>query len=99
MAASIGLGTMLQKGFPLGMIVATPGAIDTFGWGTILVYLNAHSAGRWGDLCAEDKRMNEEALEHGYRLFSVYDMPEKGKLYIITEHDRSATTILLPEEY
>ena len=52
----------------------------------------------WGDLCDEDKALNEQALKDGDRIFAVYTCVNE-KIWIITEHDRSATTILLPEEY
>ena len=57
-----------------------------------------HAIGDWGELDEEDKQSNEDALENGDRLFSAY---EKGdwKIWIITEWDRSATTILFPSEY
>ena len=85
---------------PLGKVVATPGALkllsemgkDPFG------YIARHAAGDWGDLCAFDRRQNEIALRNGYRVFSSYEMIT-GRVWIITEADRSVTTILLPEEY
>ncbi len=53
----------------------------------------------WGDLCNEDKEMNDNALRNGNdRVLAAYDTSE-GKVYIITEHDRSATTILFADEY
>jgi hypothetical protein len=85
---------------PLGRVVATPGALkllsemgeDPFG------YIARHATGDWGDLCAFDHRQNEIALRDGYRVFSSYDAPA-GRVWVITEADRSVTTILLPEEY
>ena len=85
---------------PLGRVVATPGALkllteareDLFG------YLARHATGDWGDLCAFDRRQNEIALRHSYRVFSSYET-SVGKVWIITEADRSVTTILLPEDY
>jgi hypothetical protein len=85
---------------PLGRVVATPGVLkllmemgkDPFG------YIARHATGDWGDLCAFDRRQNEIALRDGYRVFSSYDAPA-GRVWIITEADRSITTILLPEEY
>ena len=85
---------------PLGQVLATPGALhllrqageDPFG------YLARHATGDWGDLCASDRRQNEAALRDGYRVFSSYDFPA-GRVWVITEADRSVTTILLPEEY
>lgn len=62
-------------------------------------YFGRHILGNWGDICDEDRQLNEDALIFGYRLMSVYDIEPGLKLWIITEADRSATTILLPEEY
>lgn len=66
--------------------------------------LERHQLGDWGDLEEEDKESNEEALIHNDRLFSCYLVPEGikangSKIYIITEYDRSVTTILYPSEY
>jgi hypothetical protein len=84
----------------LGKVVATPGALkllsemgeDPFD------YLARHATGDWGELCAFDRRQNEIAMRDGYRVLSSYDVPA-GRIWIITEADRSVTTILLPEEY
>ena len=82
--------------FPPGQIVATPGVLSM----DIqpLEYLGRHLAGDWGELDPHDMRANKIALKDGYRLFSSYETPE-GKIWIITEHDRSITTLLLPSEY
>jgi hypothetical protein len=61
-------------------------------------YLVRHAAGDWGELCAFDRRQNDIALKYGYRVFSSYETTV-GRVWIITEADRSVTTILLPEEY
>jgi hypothetical protein len=61
-------------------------------------YLVRHASGDWGELCAFDRRQNEIALRDGYRVLSSYEVPT-GRVWIITEVDRSVTTILLPEEY
>jgi len=61
--------------------------------------LRLHLAGDWGDVCDEDRAANESALQHGERLFSVYQTEGVPKIWIITEWDRSYTTILFPEEY
>lgn len=61
--------------------------------------LGRHAVGDWGDLCMEDKQENGYALDKYLRLFSSYDYPDGRKIWIITEADRSATTILFPEEY
>ena len=84
--------------FPLGQIVMTRGAAETFSVLQLIGCLGRHSLGDWGDLDEEDQATNAEALEYGFRLFSSYRLPA-GKLWIITEADRSVTTLLLPEEY
>lgn len=84
--------------FAPGRIVSTQGALATFSSDQLPRCLRRHLGGDWGDLCDEDKDANEQALTHGGRLFSSYELPE-GKLWIITEADRSVTTFLLPEEY
>jgi hypothetical protein len=85
---------------PLGRVLATPGVLKVLGksGGHPFDYLARHATGDWGDLCAFDRRQNEIALRDGYRVFSCYDSPA-GRVWIITEADRSVTTILLPEEY
>lgn len=85
--------------FPLGEMFATANAVASFPSGTLLGCLNRHAAGDWGDLDPEDRSANEAALSSGGRLFSSYRVAENAKLWVITEHDRSATTILLPEDY
>ena len=90
----------MRAPLPLGSVVATPGALkllseigeDPFD------FLARHAAGDWGELCAFDRRQNEIALRDGYRVLSSYDVPQ-GRVWIITEADRSVTTILLPTEY
>lgn len=57
-----------------------------------------HQSGDWGDLCEEDKKENDFAVDNGRRIFSAYEL-FGTKIWIITEWDRSVTTILLPEEY
>ena len=64
-----------------------------------LEFLSRHLRGDWGDLCQEDKTENELSLKHGFRLLSSYQVTETEKLWIITEADRSVTTLLLPDEY
>ena len=85
---------------PLGRVVATPGALKllTEIGENPFDYLVRHATGDWGELCAFDRRQNERALREGRRIFSSYDAAV-GKVWIITEADRSVTTILLPEEY
>ena len=64
-----------------------------------LIYLQRHINGDWGDLKPDDKRANDLAIEHQMRIFSSYKLPSGKKLWIITEWDRSHTTLLLPEDY
>ena len=87
--------------FPLGQIVATPGALALLEeTGTSpMEYLKRHSQGDWGELDVEDKQANDHALDHEERLLSAYKVTETDKIWIITEYDRSVTTILLPSEY
>lgn len=87
--------------FPLGTLGITPGAMlaleesnEIFG-----TFLHRHWAGDWGEVDAEDKAANDSALKTQLRLLSVYHTAKGQKLYIITEADRSATTILTPDEY
>ena len=93
--------TAQQPLFSLGQVVATPGALAALqkaGQGP-QDFLSRHVRGEWGDLCEEDRRENQFSLERGLRLLSSYRTLAGVKLYVITESDRSATTILLPEEY
>jgi hypothetical protein len=87
--------------FDLGQTVATPGAIEALQQSGVSAasLLVRHHCGDWGDLCAEDLSENNYALSHGYRLFSSYQITEATKIWVITEADRSVTTLLLPEEY
>ena len=87
---------LMEPRFPLGKIVATPGALAL---GVDLNrYMRRHHCGDWGDLCDEDKQMNQDALECGARIFSAYGVGRE-KLWGITEADSSATTVLRPDEY
>lgn len=61
--------------------------------------IRRHLAGDWGELCKEDCVTNEQALHDGGRLFSAYESEGVPKIWIITEWDRSATTVLFPDEY
>jgi len=84
--------------FPLGQVVATPGVFDKLSIVDVGDALRRHMAGDWGDVCDADRQANDDALAHGGRLFSVYH-GGAVKFWIITEADRSATTVLLPDEY
>jgi hypothetical protein len=85
---------------PLGRVLATPGALSLLGKSGEHPFdlLARHATGDWGELCAFDLRQNEIALREGYRVLSSYPVGRKC-IWIITEADRSVTTILLPEEY
>lgn len=87
--------------FALGRLVATPGALAALEANASgsTEYLERHVRGDWGDLCEEDQQANTEAVEVGLRILSAYRLPDGTKLWVITEADRSATTLLLPEEY
>ena len=85
--------------FPLGLVVATTGAYDTLTPLDIKRGLFLHSQGDWGDVCEEDKALNDQALVEGTRLLSAYHAEDGTKFWVITEADRSATTVLLPDEY
>jgi len=84
----------------LGRVVATPGALKLLiqAGGCPFDYLARHATGDWGDLCAFDLRQNEIALREGYRVLSSYPVGREC-VWVITEANRSITTILLPEEY
>jgi len=85
--------------FPPGTIVATPGALELVEQGLDLRrYLTRHLHGDWGDLDTHDRQVNHRAVVQRLRILSAYDTP-CGKLWIITEADRSVTTLLLPSEY
>jgi len=79
--------------------VATPKALTAIANDDILNALFRHLEGDWGTLDAHDWNVNVQALKHGGRLFSQYHSSQNVKFWIITEADRSATTILLPEDY
>jgi hypothetical protein len=87
--------------FILGEIVATPGALQALAAAghSPLEFLTRHARGDWGELCAEDREQNTAALRDGHRLLSAYALGNGQKLWIITESDRSVTTLLLPHEY
>ena len=87
--------------FALGETYITPGAEDALqiAGQSELEFLRLHMSCQWGDLSEEDVRENELALQKGFRLLSAYRTAKGQQLWIITEADRSATTVLLPSEY
>jgi hypothetical protein len=87
--------------FELGHIVATPAALEALAASgqEAAFFLAKHHRGDWGDVDNNDKQANEQALRDEGRIFSAYKTLKGVKIWIITEADRSATTILLPEDY
>ena len=88
--------------FPLGQIVATPGALAALGKAgqTPQDFLSRHVCGDWGELDEHDRKENELGLKRGFRLMSSYRTGAgDAKVWVITEADRSVTTLLLPDEY
>jgi len=87
--------------FSAGQIIATPGALALLEQAnqSPLEFLSRHLRGDWGDLCQDDKTENELSLKYGFRLMSSYQVTDTERLWIITEADRSVTTLLLPAEY
>jgi hypothetical protein len=85
---------------PLGRVVATPGALNLLmdAGEDAFHYLARHATGDWGELCSFDRRQNERALREGARVLSSYPVGGE-RVWVITEADRSVTTILLPKEY
>lgn len=84
--------------FELGQIVTTPGAMNAIDLLQMTRLLARHASGDWGDLSEEDKKENEFSLANGFRIMSSYKVNDV-KIWVITESDRSCTTILLPSEY
>ena len=97
---------MTQQKFDLGQIVATSQALQSLeeSGQSPSVFLDRHAQGDWGDVCEEDKQLNDQALIDGSRILSSYTTLQGVKIWIITEAaddngNRMASTILLPEEY
>ena len=96
----------MRPKFELGQIVATPGALEALnaagqGPGE---FLRRHAYGDWGDLCEEDRRLNDLAVRDGSRILSSYKTKDGAKLWIITEAQdddgrRASSCVLLPDEY
>ena len=87
--------------FPLGRIVATPGALAALEEATDnpASFLRRHVTGDWGELDEHDRQENQFSVARGFRLLSAYNLSSGTRIWIITEADRSVTTLLLPEEY
>ena len=93
--------SVIKSLFPLGRVVATPGALEALQAAEQdpQGLLDRHAQGDWGDLEEADRQENQLSLEQGFRILSAYILNTEVKVWVITEADRSATTILLPEEY
>jgi len=92
-------GAQTKDRFPLGAVMVTRQAFDRLAPEDIQRALSLHARGDWGLVCPEDRQSNEEALAEGLRLFSVYEDESNTRFWIITEADRSVTTVLLPDDY
>ena len=97
----VGGNVMIDAQFQTGQIVGTPKAlavIESAGQ-SALDFLKRHASCDWGDVCDQDKALNDQAIDEGDRLLSAYKTNGGVDIWIITESDRSVTTILLPSEY
>jgi len=92
---------LIESKFNFGQVVATRTLAEYCEEKnySMLPYLIRHGQCDWGDLHEDDKEANEEALKEGLRLLSAYKLPDGKKIWVITEADRSATTLLFPEDY
>ena len=91
---------MAQELFPLGQVVATEGIGTLMENGIdVMQYLARHQRGDWGDLDEADNISNNQALKNDWRLLSNYEVTDGTNIWIVTEYDRSVTTLLLPSEY
>ena len=89
---------MMPK-FPLGQTVITANAKEVLPELDVLMALQRHHSGDWGDVDVHDGQMNQDGLHCGGRLVSIYTSVRGQRFYIITEGDRLKTTVLLPEDY
>ena len=101
MTISMSVNTPPEPRFPLGRLVATIGALEALvnANDDLLPYVSRHATGDWGDLTASDRQENEFSVGKALRILSAYHLRDGVKIWIITEADRSSTTVLLPEEY
>ena len=87
------------KFVPLGRTVATPAALGTVSQPDIVAALRRHAAGDWGDVTPDDRAANDNALKSNERILSVYRSATGTTFWVLTEADRSVTTVLLPDDY
>lgn len=85
--------------FELGRTVITANAASMLASEEVLQAIGRHARGEWGELCEEDRKENEHSLREGFRLLSAYRDRKGVRFWVITEADRSVTTVLLPEDY
>lgn len=90
---------MVTALFPTGTIVLTRAAWNELAWADVEAALKRHIHGDWGELDADDRALNDRSLARGNRLLSVYRDAKGTRFWIITEADRSSTTVLLSEDY
>ena len=91
--------TIVTQLFPLGNIYHTPGVEEAIPSEDVMQALARHQSGDWGDLSAHDRAENEFSLGYPLRILSAYRAQTGEKFWVMTEADRSATTVLLPSEY
>ena len=84
---------------PLGQTVATPATLGAVSQPDIVAALRRHASGDWGEVDPDDRAANDDALRSGERLLSVYQSATGTTFWVLTEADRSATTVLLPDDY
>ena len=94
------MGMEIKVKFHPGLVVVTPAAKEHLGSvDDAMQMIRSHISGAWGELCEEDKAANDLAVAFGNRILSCYHAPDGEKVWVITEWDRSVTTILLPSDY
>ena len=92
-------GETMHPLFSLGRLLITSNASSELNPADVLSAIERHVVGDWGELCAEDKAVNDDAILDGSRILSAYRDRDGVKFWVITEADRSATTVLLPDDY
>jgi hypothetical protein len=99
--SNIPTGDRPAENLPLGQVVATPGALDALAKAgqSEQEFLDRHRTGDWGIVDSDDWAANDHAITDGDRVHSAYLLKDQTKIWIITESDRSVTTLLLPDEY
>lgn len=87
--------------FPLGQVVATPNAIDALRTNnqSVFTFINRHQSGDWSEMSEDDQHANRDSVAGDTRILSSFAMLGGDRIWVLTEADRSATTVLLPEEY